>query len=189
MSELLELWQRAEAMARRWCWHSIRELEFGDGGFYDQDDFLQDCFLLFRKIWLRWSGSGESEARLWKAWSWMLGWGGGNVLKSPPQRLWDRRIDTRLFDQNDDSREWLPSNAKASLATMYSPEKALLSKERAKRLVDAWSKLSPRQRKVALYQFEGLTGAEAAEILGISLTYIYTLRTDVRRVCQEVVHE
>jgi len=81
------LWREAWLMVRRHCGGTLSRLRRGWGGWYDADDFYQDCYLAFEALLERWARQGLPAGELWSAWRCYLWRGGGQILRRPPQRL------------------------------------------------------------------------------------------------------
>ncbi|NLD71336.1 MAG: sigma-70 family RNA polymerase sigma factor [Chloroflexi bacterium] len=170
MCEMLELWRVAEPIALRACREALASLQRGDGGFYTVDDFRQDLYVQF---WLLVQRTPRED--LWRAWRSHLAYGGRNVLRLAPQRLWARREVTLPADvlaldalPADRIHARLGSRAREQLAS----EDAAHMMERLaaiEELEASLSRLRPSERQVLyLLALRGLPAEEVARRLRIS---------------------
>jgi len=80
-------WPQALALAQRACRYTLARLRRGEGGFYQADDFLQDLYCAWAALC---ADHAHDEQALWRAWRGLLYAGGREILRHPPQRLWQR---------------------------------------------------------------------------------------------------
>lgn len=173
--ELLALWQLARQEASRRCGHTLARLRAGEGGFYEAEDFWQDLFLAFWKLFQSWWESGKGEGALWAAWRRFLHRGGAQILRRAPMRLWGRRERTlppQLLALEEDQGELDQPLDPLALAALTQAEDAEAEQYRQACLDDLeaalWA-LRPAQRQVIfMATLAELPAAEVARLLGLS---------------------
>lgn len=191
-ADLLCLWGQARRLALSLCAGSLQSLRRGLGGFYEEDDFLQDLFLEFWELARRWR-----DDQLWAAWRDRLRNGGYRVLHRRPQRLWhhrERRIDPAamagdpLFDpERSSGTPDIDGAVLDALAERIDPAEALelrATEEEVERLL--WSLDATRRQALYLTAVADLSCFEAARSLGLASAqnvrhYVERARATMRR--------
>lgn len=200
--ELLALWRKAQRVVWRLCRRTILRLRWGQGGFYEENDFWQDLFLEFWRVARHWQTQtrlqpGLQEADLWTAWRRALARGGKAILRRAPQRLWhavEEPLDPEVLACWEVA-ESVPMAA--PLAADFAPARALIQPEDGEatylrqdaldRLERAlWSLPLAQRQLLYLAVVANLPATQVAHCLGLAngnLVYqrLHTTRAALRR--------
>lgn len=182
------LWERAKTYIYRYCRWTLSRLRAGDGGFYDNDDFLQDLYLEFRSLLDEWQAacnqSGQATPApdyesLFKAWANRLARGGWRVYRRAPQRLWtgvELAIDQSVTEcePNEDSESVLSRSLLDQLTTGSDSDALPLNTEVVDEVEKRLWMLKPTSRQaVYLCLLEGVDAATVANMLQMKPANVY----------------
>ncbi|MFO7696421.1 MAG: sigma-70 family RNA polymerase sigma factor [Anaerolineae bacterium] len=186
-TELQTLWRHAWLIASRLCRGTLIRLRSGRGGLYDDSDFHQDAFLVFRALALRWAAGDPRppEDDLWSAWRRCLWHNGSSILRRPPQRLWGgsntpEMDPEELADDPSGCKDTgLARAASEQLVCREDPEQLVEASEHTaesrKLIARALAALPPSQRTLITWiVIEERPVAEVAARLGVSRGAVYS---------------
>ncbi|MHB1355870.1 MAG: RNA polymerase sigma factor [Anaerolineae bacterium] len=183
--EMLTLWRRARGYVLRYCRGTLSRLREGDGGFYDADDLLQDLYVEFHALVLRWRAgelTGDTAvtddplAALFTVWQRLLARGGWRIYRRAPQRLWvgaelamsPGEVELEDDDSADHDFTPLPHAVQSQLAAFEDGARSCERLAHIQELEDALWRLRPGQRQ-ALYlnTLEEMPAVEVARLLAL----------------------
>jgi len=122
----------------------------------DREDILQEVFLVVRRRLPSFDGASPS------GWLYQIT---RRKVRDFRNRAWVKHIFTRKRDEEPD----------ALAADGVHPEKALETKQKHKALEAILAKMNPDRRAAfVLFELEGLSGEEIAEIQGVALNTVWT---------------
>jgi len=173
---LMKLWKRAWRMARKLCGYTISRLDHGEGGFYEVDDFYQDLFLAFWELaddcWRQQGGQLTDLSTLWARWRSALGHGASNILRRPPQRLWEHTetpitsLTLEILEEEANESINEPVVRPPELKREESAEQTFERLSRIEHLERALWMLSPSERQVLfMILIQGFAASKVAQRL------------------------
>ena len=191
------LWERAKKYIYRYCRWTLARLRAGDGGFYDNDDFMQDLYLEFRSLFEQWKQSAAQAdplapdpdyGSLFTAWANRLARGGWCVYRRAPQRLWSG-VELALeqsvaeCEVNEDSESLLSRSLLDQLTTGSDSDALQLNTEVVDEVERRLWLLKPTSRQVVyLCLLEGVDAATVAEMLQMKPTHVYDRIYNARKI-------
>ena len=191
------LWERAKKYIFRYCRWTLSRLRAGDGGFYDNDDFMQDLYLEFRSLLDEWQAASKepdqatperNDEALFKAWANRLARGGWRVYRRAPQRLWagvELAIDQSVTEcePNEDSESVLSRSLLDQLTTGSDSDALPLNTEVVDEVERRLWLLKPTSRQaVYLCLLEGVDAATVADMLQMKPSHVYDRIYNARKI-------
>ena len=140
----------------RWFDHVSRLVRLLGGPEADREDILQEVFLVVRRRLPSFDGASPT------GWLYQIT---RRKVRDFRNRAWVKHIFTRKRDEEPDTLA----------ADVAHPEKALETKQKHRALDAILSKMNPDRRATfVLFELEGLSGEEIADIQGVALNTVWT---------------
>ena len=181
------LWDRAKKYIYRYCRWTLSRLRAGDGGFYDNDDFMQDLYLEFRSLFEQWNQALAQAAppatdpdyeSLFTAWANCLSRGGWRVFRKAPQRLWtgvELVIDQSITEcERSEEDTPLSRSVLEQLTTESGSDSISFDTSAVDEVTRRLWLLKPTSRQaVYLCLLEGVDGSTVADMLHMKPANVY----------------